>query len=338
MNLPNHNVANRTGENRGQEYALQQLIVSTQVWATHFIAFPSTISKLSRFKHLQLISHPSKSTWRLWTVFTSWSRTSLYHLFALDHLWQIWACSVNRQDSTMIRIVMNEEFGFHVMIFFKGFYCKQVYLWTSLNSFVASHVTEKTSAYRILVSFQSCAPESVYMHQWALCVGSWNIQSTISIIYHPHLWTYAAYEYLRLLSVPISSNRWILGSPTPASLPFGNSLRTNWVFPKIMVPPKSSILIGFSIINHPFWGYHYFWKHPIQLFVKLPNMSCLLPISISGVSSMFPETHREPNMGNSKMPLISNLTWGTWAPYLNDEFSAQIRSAMSMGISSIWVW
>ncbi len=27
-----------------------------------------------------------------------------------------------------------------------------------------------------------------------------------------------------------------------------------WVFPKIMVTPKSSILIGFSIINHPFWG------------------------------------------------------------------------------------
>ncbi len=26
--------------------------------------------------------------------------------------------------------------------------------------------------------------------------------------------------------------------------------------------PKSSILIGCSIINHPFWGYHYFWKHP----------------------------------------------------------------------------
>ncbi len=30
-------------------------------------------------------------------------------------------------------------------------------------------------------------------------------------------------------------------------------------------PPKSWIVIGFSIINHPFWiilGYHYFWKHP----------------------------------------------------------------------------
>ena len=27
-----------------------------------------------------------------------------------------------------------------------------------------------------------------------------------------------------------------------------------WVFPKIMVPPNDPVLIGFSIINHPFWG------------------------------------------------------------------------------------
>ena len=27
-----------------------------------------------------------------------------------------------------------------------------------------------------------------------------------------------------------------------------------WMFPKIVVPPKSSILVRFSIINHPFWG------------------------------------------------------------------------------------
>jgi len=26
--------------------------------------------------------------------------------------------------------------------------------------------------------------------------------------------------------------------------------------------PKSSILRRFSITNHPFWGYPYFWKHP----------------------------------------------------------------------------
>ena len=43
---------------------------------------------------------------------------------------------------------------------------------------------------------------------------------------------------------------------------------TKWVFPKIMgKPPKSSILIGFSIINHPFWGYHYFWKHPYRMLL-----------------------------------------------------------------------
>ena len=35
------------------------------------------------------------------------------------------------------------------------------------------------------------------------------------------------------------------------------------MFPKIGgFPPKSSILIGFSLINHPFWGTPYFRKHP----------------------------------------------------------------------------
>ena len=28
--------------------------------------------------------------------------------------------------------------------------------------------------------------------------------------------------------------------------------------------PKSSILIGFTTINHPFLGYPYFWKHPLR--------------------------------------------------------------------------
>ena len=36
-----------------------------------------------------------------------------------------------------------------------------------------------------------------------------------------------------------------------------------WMFPKIVgFPPKSSILSGFSILNHPFWGTLSFWKHP----------------------------------------------------------------------------
>ena len=39
----------------------------------------------------------------------------------------------------------------------------------------------------------------------------------------------------------------------------------------MMVPPKSSILIGFSIINHPFWGTPIFWKHPGGKFQQLPG-------------------------------------------------------------------
>ena len=43
-----------------------------------------------------------------------------------------------------------------------------------------------------------------------------------------------------------------------------------WVFPKNRgFPPKSSILIGFSSINHPFWGIHIFWKHPYLDFADL---------------------------------------------------------------------
>ena len=37
-----------------------------------------------------------------------------------------------------------------------------------------------------------------------------------------------------------------------------------WMFPKIMVPPKSSILMEFSTINHPFWDTPNFWKHPYR--------------------------------------------------------------------------
>ena len=36
-----------------------------------------------------------------------------------------------------------------------------------------------------------------------------------------------------------------------------NLSERNWPngwFPKIVVPPKSSMLIGFALINHPFWG------------------------------------------------------------------------------------
>ncbi len=46
-------------------------------------------------------------------------------------------------------------------------------------------------------------------------------------------------------------------------------MENKWVFPQIMVPPKSSIFIGISIINHPFWGF------PVYL-VQHPNMKQIL--------------------------------------------------------------
>ena len=38
-----------------------------------------------------------------------------------------------------------------------------------------------------------------------------------------------------------------------------------WMFPKIVVAPKSSNLIRFSIINHPFWGTPIFRNTHIQI-------------------------------------------------------------------------
>ena len=49
--------------------------------------------------------------------------------------------------------------------------------------------------------------------------------------------------------------------------------------------PKSSTSIGFSIINHPFWGYPYFWKHPYRL--KFFGF-------VFGLNSLFAPTNKKP--------------------------------------------
>ena len=50
------------------------------------------------------------------------------------------------------------------------------------------------------------------------------------------------------------------------------------MFPKIVFfPPKSSILIGFSIINHPFWGTPIFGKHPNDLHIHSFCSFCHFP-------------------------------------------------------------
>ena len=42
------------------------------------------------------------------------------------------------------------------------------------------------------------------------------------------------------------------------------------MFPKIVVPPNHPwINRVFHYFHHPFWGYHYFWKHPhVYLYVS----------------------------------------------------------------------
>ena len=77
-----------------------------------------------------------------------------------------------------------------------------------------------------------------------------------------------------------------------------------WVFPKIGVfPPKSSILIGVSIINHPFWGTHIFWKHPFggrAFFGRYILRSQWSIILINGCVSFRIENHEQQNKEFSK--------------------------------------
>ena len=41
--------------------------------------------------------------------------------------------------------------------------------------------------------------------------------------------------------------------------------------------PTSSILIGFSIINHPFWGTPIFWKRPYSTVMHLRALTTMYP-------------------------------------------------------------
>ena len=78
------------------------------------------------------------------------------------------------------------------------------------------------------------------------------------------------------------------------------------VEPKIWEPPpKSSILIGFFIINHPFWGTPIFGKHPnIWPAVLERGANAELPESLSWVSAI--PTERGSIMGQVYLGGISH--------------------------------
>ena len=72
------------------------------------------------------------------------------------------------------------------------------------------------------------------------------------------------YESACVSQMPSDSKSFSLQAPLPEAnatfVPRYKPADGIWVFPKIMVPPNHPILIGFFIINHPFWGVSpYFW-------------------------------------------------------------------------------
>ena len=73
--------------------------------------------------------------------------------------------------------------------------------------------------------------------------------------------------------------------------------------------PKSSILIGFSIINHPFWGTPIFGNTHLFLYYDVEGFPC---------SSMIGKTHPQ----NSLIRLSTSIlgTWNVWWKYSSNIF------------------
>ena len=65
------------------------------------------------------------------------------------------------------------------------------------------------------------------------------------------------------------SCKFLRGSIPELKVLYDISAETIWVFPKIVVPPNHSFLIGCSIINHPFWGTRIFGNILIYAFMRL---------------------------------------------------------------------
>ena len=78
-----------------------------------------------------------------------------------------------------------------------------------------------------------------------------------------------------------------------------------WVFPKNRGTPKSSILIGFSIINHPFWGIPFFGN----THVDYTHSRILKGGVFKG---------RGCSWGTLKIPRFPREDWGTLGNIRND--------------------
>ena len=91
--------------------------------------------------------------------------------------------------------------------------------------------------------------------------------------------------------------------------------KDKWVFPKIGgYPPKSSILIGFSIINHPFWGTPIFGNTQIKNCMQLFFFKTWLSKPYGFFTQ---KIHRTQTFaGGERPPGMSTVVGKSWAAWL----------------------
>ena len=95
------------------------------------------------------------------------------------------------------------------------------------------------------------------------------------------------------------------------------------MFPKIGVPPNHPLLIGFSIINHLFLGYPYFWKHPyIYIYIShcVLTMTCLsLPPGSHSSEKIWPSPSYLVRLGRSSV----GSWWKAWEKTTPPKFNME---------------
>ena len=94
---------------------------------------------------------------------------------------------------------------------------------------------------------------------------SYSTQQTKHIVVQPEFPGSASLKKYTIISMPTTSKILTTLNPRNCHLPCISRITYSkttpiWAFPKIGVSPNHPILIGFSIINHPFWGTPIFGK------------------------------------------------------------------------------
>ena len=111
-----------------------------------------------------------------------------------------------------------------------------------------------------------------------------------------------------------------------------------WMFPESWGYPKSSILIGLSIINHPFLGYRLFWKPP-NLNVLSDLCHVVIDVRESHLNS-YPRWHRLGVEPQNRVPQYHSFPH--WKPPILDDGIShskklQLRQVY-LGLNQIHLW